>query len=311
MMTSDQLKERWNVMKKQKNAFLLVDGAHTAKINIGYRDFQKTLIIQNVGELAKCPGSSTSIRVEHYPQENGWDLSFSLLRTENEELFIIFCWDIIESSRNVTEHIEEFIVGRYLRWQRLLEAHPVSSMSVKLQKGLIGELLYLQSIIPVVGLDKSIDSWVGPDGGDHDFVYNSNWTEVKSIGFSKSNISISSLDQLDHPGVNSRLAVYFIEETTPSNQLGYSLSDVVNKTRSLFAAVSPASIEFERKLCAYGYSDIESAYSRQKFLIGTHKLYAISDSFPRLTRNGVHQAVICAKYSLSLAAIESFLIEDN
>lgn len=311
MTPSNQLKERWTNMKKQKNAFLLADGTHAAKINFGYRDFRKTLIIQGIEQLERCPKSSTSICVEHYPQGNSWDLSFSLLRTENEDLFMIFCRDIIESSRCVTENIGAFIAGRYLKWQKLLEAHPEPIMSVNAQKGLIGELLYLQSLIPEFGADKSIDSWAGPDGADHDFTYDDNWTEVKVIGFSKQQISISSLEQLDHPGVNSKLAVYFIEETTPSDLLGHSLSDIVAETRNLFKVVSPASVDFERKLCSSGYSDTEPAYSRQKFLIGAYKLYQISEKFPKITRSEVHHAVTCAKYSLSLAAIDDFQIEEE
>lgn len=42
-------------------------------------------------------------------------------------------------------------------------------MSANAQKGLIGELLYLEYLIDQNGVKHAFESWVGPDGSDQDF----------------------------------------------------------------------------------------------------------------------------------------------
>jgi len=312
MMTYNQLREKWNSIKKGDSVFCLVDQHHHVDINIGYTNLsQKTLLIRNTGTFLDIP-SSRSIIAENYQLDNNtWILSFRLIDPENEEVFIKLCCDIIESSRDEKDNVVEFIVGRYLKWQRLLEFRPLDILSSARQKGLIGELLYLQKLIPVLGAEGSVLSWSGPEWSDHDFVYDNTWAEIKTVHFSASQVTISSLEQLDNPANISLLVVYFIEKTTQNDESGLTLTEIVNQTRKLIGHTNKSIFDFERKLCEYGYSGDKTEYNVQKYLIGNTKTYEISNSFPKLLRSSIHPAIISAKYTLSFAAVEDFQIKGD
>lgn len=306
MQTYNELADRWASLKF---GYVLVDSKHHIDINIGYDSkLRKTLLIRNTGKISSLP-SSKAIAAENIPVDNSnWGLSFSLLQEDISELFIKFCWDIIESTRDVEEDIVEFILNRYNMWIQLLTYKHPNIMSSSRQKGLIGELFYLQKMIRRFGQKKAVSSWVGPGGGDRDFVYDAAWTEVKSVSFASDTVSISSLEQLDTdtPGY---LALYRLEPTSPEDTTGISVNDVVEETGKMLTESLPAA-DFKLKLCQYGYSE-KPDYDTSRYIIGTPALYRVDECFPKLVRTGLDPSIIWVKYGLSIPAISEFKVEEN
>lgn len=306
MQTYDELADRWESLKY---GFVLVDAKHHVDINIGYDSkLRKTLLIRNTGKVSPLP-SSKAISAENIPVDSAnWGLSFSLLQEEISELFIKFCWDIIESTRAVEGDIVEFILNRYNMWLQLLTyKHPNIMMPAR-QKGLIGELLYLQKLIRRFGQKKAVSSWVGSEGGDRDFVYDNTWTEVKTVSFASDTVSISSLEQLDTE-IPGYLVLYRLESTSPEDTTGISVNDIVKKTERMLTESLPAA-DFKMKLCQYGYSE-KPDYDRIRYLLGAVSICRVDEKFPRVVRTGLNPAVSWVKYGLSISAISEFMVEDN
>ncbi len=305
MMTFNEMKEKWNAMPFYANAFLLLDGSHPIEFNIGYEELhQKTLLIMNFGEIKEIPSSKAIIARNYQYPDGSWVLSFRLVKIDNEEVFLRFCWDIIESSREDYRNKYQFIIDRYNRWLRLMEHKRPDIMDLALQKGLLGELLYLLELTENIGIDKAVRSWAGPDGADQDFIYDDTWAEIKTISPSAERISISSLEQLDNN--EGSLVVYFIEKTTPDNSKSFSLDEIVNNARLLVNNNIITGEILELKLFQYGYKDLED-YKIEKYFLCKKQEYYITIFFPRLIRENVNSAIVKAKYEISLAAIECFL----
>ena len=235
MMTFEELKDKWEAIPVYGKVFLLIDSTHQIEINIGYEELnQKTLLIRNSGIISELP-SSKSIAASNYQFSDGtWVLSFRLVQSDNEEVFLRFCWDIIESSRDITENIIDFIVQRYLKWQRLMEYKRPNILPAARQKGLMGELMFLAECTKTMGLQEALESWCGPEGADQDFIYDDTWTEVKAIAMASATISISSLEQLD-TDIDGSLMLYRIDKTTDTDANGFTLKDIVQNTRVLFS----------------------------------------------------------------------------
>lgn len=305
MMTFKEFKEKWEAMPVYGHAFLLIDSAHHIDINIGYEELnQKTLLIQKSGQVPELP-SSKSIAASNYQFADGsWVLSFRLIQRDNEEVFLRFCWDMIESSREVSENIIDFIVARYLKWQRLMEYKRPHVLPSARQKGLLGELIFLTECTKTMGLQKAIDSWCGPEGADQDFIYDGTWTEVKATSKASTTISISSLEQLDID-IDGSLMVYRLDKTTSSDNNGFTLADQVQNTSALFAGNLKCQELFKLRLFQYGYKDLPE-YGKQKYRFCGAEEYLVDGTFPRLTKRNIAYQIRSAKYSIDLASIAVF-----
>lgn len=306
MQTYSELATRWASLKY---GYVLVDSKHNVDINIGYDSkLRKTLLIRNTGKVSSLPSSKAIAAENIQVDSSNWALSFSLLQEDISELFIKFCWDIIESTRDVVDDLIDFILNRYNMWLQLLTYKHPNIMSPSRQKGLIGELFYLQKMIHRFGQKKAVSSWVGPEGGDRDFVYDDTWTEVKTVSFASDTVSISSLEQLDTetPGY---IALYRLEPTSPEDTTGISVNDIVENTEKLLTESLPAA-DFKLKLCQYGYSE-KPDYDISRYILGAISLYRVDNRFPKLVRAGTNPAVSWVKYGLSISAISEFMVEDN
>ncbi|NLV23059.1 MAG: PD-(D/E)XK motif protein [Syntrophomonadaceae bacterium] len=248
---------------------------------------------------------SKPIAASNYQFADGtWVLSFRLVQSDYEEVFLRFCWDIIESSRDITENIVDFIVQRYLKWQRLMEYKRPDILPAARQKGLLGELMFLTECTKTMGLQKALESWCGPEGADQDFIYDNTWTEVKAVAMASVTISISSLEQLD-TDMEGSLKLYRIDKTTDTDANGFTLADIVQNTRVLFSGNLKCRELFDLRLFQYGYKDM-SEYGKQKYRFCGAEEYCVDGTFPKLTRNNIAYQINSARYAIDLASIAAF-----
>jgi hypothetical protein len=305
MMTLNDFKGKWDAMPIYANAFLLLDCNHPVEFNIGYEELnQKTLLVMHSGEIHNI-ASSKSIVASNYQFPDGtWVLTFRLVRNDNEDVFLRFCWDIIESSRNNNGDKIEFILQRYKKWLKLMEYNRQDIMSGSMQKGLLGELLFLKELISTMGDTKAVNSWSGPDDADQDFIYDNTWTEIKAVSADAERVEISSIEQLDN-NIGGTLRVYYLETTTPDNALGFTLAKIVSDVKTLISGNPEAKELFEHKIFMYGYED-KPCYDFQKYRLCKVDEYDIRNNFPRITKDSINPAIVRAQYSISFAAIEDF-----
>ena len=307
MLTCKTLYEKWNNIPMYVNGYQLLDGNHPVDIYIGYEELnQKTLLILNAREFVDLPSSKSIIAHNFQRADGSWAISFRLVQIKNEDVFIRLCWDIIESSRDEKKDAVGYIVGRYLKWQKLMAHQRPDIMDTSRQKGLIGELHYLKFLSQKEGNSKAIDSWVGPEGADQDFIFEDHWSEIKATLVSSVCISISSLEQLDTTFAGD-LVVVFLDKTAPGDASGFTLTHAVNEARRIFESEARLLEKLEIKLFQYGYKDSKE-YEIQKYILSGESTYRVDDTFPKLTKKNVPFQIIGAKYTISLAAIEMFKI---
>lgn len=309
-MNFDDFKAKWDEIPVYGNSFLLVDSTHPIEFNIGYEQLnQKTLFVANSGEI-KGVASSKSIEAKNYRFPDGqWVLTFKLIRSDNEDVFLWFCWDMIQSSRYLSGGLMNFVLKRYSKWLRLMEHKKSDLMDIASQKGLLGELIHLQKIAFVYGIQKAVMSWSGPDGADQDFIFDCTWNEIKSTVLSSESVSISSLEQLDMKS-EGRLVIYYLEKTTTENSAGFSLFDKVRNVRVLCESQPDIKDMFEMKLLEYGYRDGKE-YDEVTYRLCKADAYVVTSDFPKLTKSNVCSGITQAKYSISLVSIEAFRIKEE
>lgn len=306
---AEMLQKQWDGIDYFEKAFLRIDTEHPLEWHIGYISIEKKalLLISNYDMGNVDSSASMAVKRGYRETDNRWTLTFELLRKEQQGVFINFCCDIIEYSRSALNSKEaiKLVIKRYKQWNRLLENQRKGLMDEAVRKGLIAELIYLRKRIedgdPALEI---VQGWVGPDGGDQDFVYSDGWYEIKAVGLSATSVSISSLEQLDNADKGA-LIVMRIDKCAPEKKEAFSLNSLVQSIKISISSEVDASILFEHKLAQYGYIELPD-YSEQKYYFSGYKEYFVDSRFPRIIRKSVPIQVVDAQYSLSILSLEDW-----
>ncbi|MFM9281364.1 PD-(D/E)XK motif protein [Paenibacillus jiagnxiensis] len=228
MLTNEQLLDKWNNIAQYIKSYVRIDGTHPLDWHIGYEDINQKSLLLVCGYKPEFLPSSKSILSSVGRRGDGkWTMTFRLVRQENEEVFIRLCCDLIESSRNQSNSIQGigFVAKRYMQWSKLMEQQSSGLLTDSERKGLLGELIHLQKcIMNGVPTHEAVESWMGPEGADQDFIFSATWHEVKATGVGSKTVSISSLEQLKAP-YPGELVIYFIDKTAPNSSNSFTLLD--------------------------------------------------------------------------------------
>jgi len=305
MMMFSDFKTKWKEMDAYSNGYLSFSLEHPLEFHIGYYSSDaKSLVLMNSGVVENIPSSYAIKPVNVKLNDGTWILEIRLIHNSYEDVYLRLCWDMIDVSRTADSPQKAFI-SRYLMWQKLLQYMKTDVMSFQRQKGLLGELLYLQSLLVNGEYEQSLRSWTGPEGYDQDFVFEDTWSEIKTVAMASEVVSISSLQQLDReePG---ELVVYFLESTATATG-GISLPQKVEEIRNLFRREIALLDRFNMKLFMYGYRDKDATeYFKNAFRLVEIREYHVKFDFPRLTRRNTATVITTCSYSLSLAGLEAF-----
>jgi len=305
-LTPEILEKQWNSIDYKDGGFLQINIPHPLEWHVGYLSIsQRTLLLVSDADIEQID-SSKSMTVSRRRREidNRCTLSFELLRNEQQGVFAILCCDIIEHSRLATNEKEaiERVIKRYKQWSKLLETPRNGLMSEQSRKGLVGELLFLETrLAKSESALSAIDGWSGADNADQDFLYSDGWFEIKSIGLSSASVSISSLEQLDCNDEGT-LVIQKIDKISPDKKDSFSLNAIVYRIIERLADEPDALDLFRAKLNSYGYIDLQE-YSEQKYYHSETIQYRVDESFPKLTTKDIPTQIIAANYELSLSSL--------
>lgn len=249
--------------------------------------------------------SSDVIAVEQY-QDNGlFTLRFSLEDNDLLEYFCTFCQDLLDSVRVTTddESAYQTLRSRYYSWRQLFRPDN-GRMTESEIMGLIGELLFLRNhMIPERGVDVALDSWMGPEKTHKDFSDQQDWFEIKAISYGKESVRISSIEQLDSD-IDGYLVVYELEKMSPSFD-GVKLNQLANNIISMLENASQRET-FMAKLQLFGF-DFSNENDNLVFAERGEHMYKVdTQSFPRIHKDVLPDAITRVQYELLLTEIESF-----
>ena len=155
------------------------------------------------------------------------------------------------------------------------------------------------------GAKEAALSWTGPRHLPQDYIIDDTWYEVKTVSSSRAEVTISSIEQLDcvKPG---ELVVIRAVKTSVTNTDAVNLNTLY---RELLAMLSDddAREQFSTMLLHYGYYP-RPEYEEEEytFEIKATTRYAVSTDFPCIRRTNLPESITEAKYSLSLATIDSY-----
>ncbi len=253
-----------------------------------------------------------SLEIDFRSLEKGVALVFGLKEKKPDqiEVFRAFCRNIVSSGEAAPDERLALleVVRQANRWHYLLRSGSSRGLSVEEQRGLIGELAFLQELVGCLGPQKAIEAWKGPLGAPKDFELLHGCVEIKTRrSASKPFVSISSEFQLSDVH-DARLFLRVTEVSSSVSPSGTSLHDLVNETARLFQTDPHVVNLWDQSLIASGY-DANDKYDDRNWKIGDSMDFEITEGFPRVVPP-LPFGVSNIKYSLSLDACREFAVAD-
>lgn len=253
-----------------------------------------------------------SLFIEIYEFEDAKELHIYLLDNQLKDIFSLFIENIVEEiSKSVTEN--EALVETsnvVLKWKKLFDKINFQGLTIERQKGLIGELLFFNSLLDEeYSIDPLLESWTGPDYNDKDFRFGSFGIEVKLTSSKVPKVKISSERQLDSENLTKLyLVLYVVEEVKDK---GFSLNSIIEQIRTKINNNQNALKFFNERLLLVGYFDEDFENYKGQYAFRKRNFYEVTCHFPRLVASDLPIGLFDTKYNIELSAIEQFLVNNE
>lgn len=307
-MMPKNLKERFSEF--ETGYFSRIDNKHNLDIHIG-TDYKgrKAIKLRAIFNPISIKGTKL-IDVKQFKKDKYNTLQFSLNNDEAENLFYIFCEDLVESSQKIDNENEGyiFIINRFSLWKKMFLNGPMKFLSESEIIGLIGEILFLKNfLIPKYGETRALMGWSGQELTHKDFSYDNLWYEIKSILNKAISIKISSYEQLDSKNDGYLIVNKFEKMSKEYN--GINLNTLVIETMKMLNDENNKGLFFS-KISSQGFI-IHDYYNDFIYEFKERKNYLIQkySDFPSIKKSTINKAIIKVQYEIALNEIKKFQIE--
>ena len=309
MNTEYDLQNLWNSIDYRNGGSLLLERKHPLEWHVSYITETQKAIIFISNSQPKEIESSKSIAIKMAKRFDGrYATSFVLTEKSQEQVFISMCANLIDYSSDALAEKDALrkVVSRFKQWQRLMAYKRLALMSAEAQKGLVGELKYLEKVIASgKNPQRAIDGWVGPDGADQDFVYDGVWHEIKAVGIAATEVKISSVEQLGTGATPGELIIERIDKCAPEMQDAFTLNQMVKKIYNSLQTDGEATDTYIAKLNSLGYISLPE-YDVTKYKHSGEEAYNVDGNFPRIIREGLRPEIVNVNYVLSIPSISTW-----
>lgn len=307
--------------KPSGSAFLtrLLPGNHPRDFSLGMklpeeeRSFffkveQKALPAKN--ELPDAAG----FRVDHgiFPGDNNPSIVIVLQDEDFKEVFTVLLGDLVSrlDKTKTDKECVAVLINRLATWKSFMKGFRSKGLTPEQQRGLYGELDFLEKhLIPHVG-PRVIEAWVGPEEAHQDFHHDGCAIEVKtSIQKRPEYISISSERQLDSAAFRHLFLWHIsLDENDTSGQ---TLLEKIQSIRSSLGESVPMQIEFTEKLHSFGYNEVQSSMYSKKYSIRSSEFFHVEKGFPRIVETDAMDGIGNIRYSITLDVCGQFEIDEK
>jgi hypothetical protein len=215
---------------------------------------------------------------------DGVSRTYGILSCHQPRLFGVFA-SLAEDARARLEDPQSSaseVLGAILEeWRELLLREEQRRLSPEEEAGLFAELWTLRKLC--TRIPSVVESWVGPLGARHDFVFASTSLEVKAtVSRSGRSARIHGLEQLEPLAARDLFLLFVRLEPVPHG--GQSIRDIVDSL-SLGGAEREL---FMTRLSRTNYDHASSSSpSLRRFEVTEERFYGVDEAFPALTRGSL------------------------
>lgn len=272
------------------------------------------LYIMSVSKNVAIPELKTyrfkGVEIFKIEAENNIELNIYLLENELKDVFSLFIQNILEEiEQSVTENEAlAKTLNVVSKWKKLFDKINFSGLTTEQQKGLIGELLFLNYLLDNEKTSmKAVGAWTGAEREfeSKDFTIGSVGIEIKFSSSKQPRIKISNERQLDAENLSGLFLVLYSTEAVKDN--GISLNSIVEQTRQNILTEEERNI-FNGKLQLNGYFDEDREHYGKMYSLKKTFSFAVTCDFPKIVKSHLPLGIYDTSYSIEISAVEKFII---
>jgi hypothetical protein len=243
--------------------------------------------------------------------ENKTELYIYLLDNELKDIFSLFIQNILEDiEKSVTEREAiKTTLNVVSKWKKLFDKINFNGLSIEQQKGLIGELLFLNTLLNNDKISANVvNTWTGveQDFQAKDFTLGSVGVEVKFTASKQPRIKVSNERQLDAENLSELFLILYSTEAVKDN--GISLNSIVEQTRQRISTEEERSL-FNAKLQLNGYFNEEKEHYGRMYSLKRTFVFKVTSEFPKIVKDQLPLGIYDTSYSIEISAVENFIVE--
>jgi hypothetical protein len=243
--------------------------------------------------------------------ESKTELYIYLLDNELKDIFSLFIQNILEDIEKSVTEIEAIktTLNVVSKWKKLFDKINFNGLSIEQQKGLIGELLFLNTLLNDEKTSpNAVNTWTGAeqDFQAKDFTLGSVGVEVKFTSSKQPRIKVSNERQLDAENLSELFLILYSTEAVKDN--GISLNSIVEQTRQKISTADERSI-FNAKLQLNGYFDDDKEHYGRMYSLKRTFLFIVKSDFPKIIKGQLPLGIYDTSYSIEISAVENFIVE--
>lgn len=246
--------------------------------------------------------NETSDKIEFY---------IYLIDNDLKDIFSLFIQNILEEIKNNLTEYEAVntTLNVVSKWKRLFDRINFNGLSLEQQKGLIGELLFLNTMIDYErSISNALNSWTSTeqDFQSKDFTLGLVGVEVKFTASKNPRIKVTNERQLDTENFSNLFLILYSCVAVKDN--GISLNSIVEQLRSRITTLEELSL-FNAKLQLNGYFEEDKAHYGRMYALTKTFVFNVSSEFPKIIKNQLPLGIYDTSYSIEISAVENFIVE--
>lgn len=243
--------------------------------------------------------------------ESKIELYIYLLDNDLKDIFSLFIQNILEEiEKSVTEsEAIKTTLNVVSKWKKLFDKINFNGLSLEQQKGLIGELLFLNTLLDdEKTIANALNSWTGAeqDFQAKDFTLGSVGVEVKFTASKQPRIKVSNERQLDAENLSELFLILYSTEAVKDN--GISLNSIVEQTRQKISTEEERNV-FNAKLQLNGYFDQDKEHYGRMYSLKRAFVFNVTSDFPKIVKGQLPLGIYDTSYSIEISAVENFIVE--
>jgi hypothetical protein len=311
---TETVEDRWRVLlAKREPESREVDAGSPLRMLIGVSHVGRPYFAVIVSQKPGLPDLTNAVEVTRRQRtaDGRWTLTLELQAPPLTDAFISLVSELAAKSAVATSESDALRVflETLAEWQELLTAR-ADRLSDGALRGLVAELWFgFESGAHGHPPEDVVRAWSGPLGGAQDFQFPTPGQrfEVKSLRPSRTNVEISSEDQLD--GDNVKLAVVTMEQVATISE-GITLPQLVTSIRTRLTDGADRS-EFNRRFARLLVDPDDDWYSEQTFAVRRLQIFDVNESFPALRRSQLPNAIDRTTYRIDVQHLAHFIVLDS
>jgi len=243
--------------------------------------------------------------------ENKTELYIYLLDNELKDIFSLFIQNILEDIEKSVTEIEAIktTLNVVSKWKKLFDKINFNGLSLEQQKGLIGELMFLNTLLVNEKTSaNAVNTWTSAerDFQAKDFTLGSVGVEVKFTASKQPRVKVSNERQLDAENLSELFLILYSTEAVKDN--GISLNSIIEQTRQKISTEDERSV-FNAKLQLNGYFDEDKEHYGRMYSLKSTFVFNVTSEFPKIVKSQLPLGIYDTSYSIEISAVENFIVE--